>query len=110
LPNNAALELDSVPVQPVNGAWTGADLNFDNREALGMWLYAGPALAEWSGPGVPDAAGCNEAVITSPVGKVDPTPGQTLCVGTTDSQVARLQVVDAQYQGVRFDAVVWKRS
>jgi hypothetical protein len=108
LPNNAALELDSVPAQPVNGAWTGADLNFDNREALGMWLYAGPALAEWSGPGVPGAAECDEALVTSRVAKIDPAPGQTLCVGTTDNQVARLQIVDAQYQGVQFDTVVWK--
>lgn len=107
LPNNAALELDSVPAQPVNGAWTGADLNYDNREALGMFLYAGPALAEWSGPGLPDAAGCYQTLTTSQVAKVDPTPGQILCVGTTDNRIARLQVVDAQYQGVRFDAIVW---
>jgi hypothetical protein len=107
LPNNAALELDSVPGQPVNGAWTGADLNFDNREARGMLLYAGPALAEWSGPNVPNASDCYQSLITSPVGKVNPAPGQILCVGTTDNRVARLQIVDAQYQGVRFDAVVW---
>ena len=109
LPNNAGLELDSVPAVPVNGAWTGVDLNFDNREALGMSLYAGPALAEWSGPGVPDGAGCYEALMTSRVAKVDPAPGQTLCVGTTGNEVARLQIVDAQYQGIRFDTVVWKR-
>jgi hypothetical protein len=106
--NNTGLELDSVPIARVDGASTRADLNFDNREALGMWLYAGPALAEWSGPGVPDGKDCYEALITGRVAKVDPTPGRTLCVGTTGNQVATLQVADAQYQGVRFNAVVWR--
>ena len=106
-----AVELDTKPASSATGpdnTLDRGDLFYDNREALGNYLYAadGP-LAQWEGKGVPDAGSCLEAVQTLATGRVDPRAGDVLCVGTNGGRIARLQVEQAAYEGVRFAVTVW---
>jgi hypothetical protein len=110
LPKVAGLELDSRPAMPVNGADPGADLRYSNDEALGMKLYAGPRLTELSGSPGPDPDACYQSLVSLPIGRADPAPQQVYCVGTSEGGMAWLQVEDASYDGVVFQAVVWQPS
>jgi hypothetical protein len=106
------VELDTNPPHPTTGEagdMADGDLFYDNREALGNRFYAGDQpFALWESGGLPDAKGCADAVSTSGTYALDPKVGQVLCVRTTGGRMAALTVVDAQYGGVRFDAVVWE--
>jgi hypothetical protein len=111
LPNVAGAELDTRPASRATGPagnLGSGDLFYDNREALGNLIYAGDGpLAEWDGNGSPDAAACLEAVQTVATARVDPRRGSILCVGTNGGRVARLEITQAEYSGIRFSVLVW---
>jgi hypothetical protein len=105
------VELDTKPASSATGPagnLDASDLMYDNREARGNLLHAaGGPLAQWSGNNRPDATGCIEAVQTDTVSVVAPQVGQVLCVGTSGGRVARLEVLEAGYESVRFSVTVW---
>lgn len=104
-------DLDTVPTSAATGPagnYNKGDLFYDNREALGNWLYAGNTpVAVWRLGGKPNANGCADAITTVGLWKISPEPGQELCVATTAGRIAALKVVEAQYGGVLFDVTVW---
>lgn len=104
-------DLDTVPPSAATGPagnYNKGDLFYDNREALGNWLYAGNTpVAVWRSSGKPNANACTDAITTVGLSKISPEPGQVLCVATTAGRIAALKVVEAQYGGVLFDVTVW---
>lgn len=104
-------ELDTVPPSPATGPADNldqGDLFYDNREALGNWLYAGAIpIALWESSEKPTARACADAITTVGFGKVRPEPGMVLCVATTGRRIAALEIVRAEYGGVLFNVTVW---
>jgi len=104
-------ELDTIPPSPATGPagnWQDGDLFYDNREALGNWLYAGAIpIALWDSSDKPTPRACADAITTVGFGKVQPKPGMVLCVATTERRIAALEVVRAEYGGVLFNVTVW---
>jgi hypothetical protein len=110
MPRQSGLELDSAPASTVNVASPTSDLSFDNREALGMKLYAGAALAVPQTSGPPGPRDCAEALQTFPIADSEGQPGETLCVGTGEGRVARVTVkgLDSGTYGLIIEVEVWE--
>jgi hypothetical protein len=72
-------------------------------------VYAGDIpVALWQSSQDPSADACGDATSTVGLWKVNPEPGQVLCVRTTAGRIAALQVAQVEYGGVLFNVIVWQ--
>jgi hypothetical protein len=102
----SGIELDTVPPLLARGF---GDLLYDDSHALSPVLVPYGKVAIPKSNSRPDAKACQKAVQNFGRNEpFEPRSGQYLCVGTGEGRLARLEVTDAQYEYVQFNAIVWE--